>query len=159
MNRGLALFEKELARDLGRELTRRVAAEELPYFDDLAASASPHRRSKDRTLGFGVEDLGVSVLSAFLLQVAKELLAFLWEHGKDAAGKAVKKWGEEAFQDLIARVKAWLQGQSETAPIVLSSSKTQEMLGTIDAKAVALGLGDQERTRLREALSSLVKIQ
>jgi hypothetical protein len=157
MNRGLALFEKELARDLGRELTRRVAAEELPYFDDLAASASPHRRSKDRTLGFGVEDLGVSVLSAFLLQVAKELLAFLWEHGKDAAGKAVN--GEEAFQDLIARVKAWLQGQSETAPIVLSSSKTQEMLGTIDAKAVALGLGDQERTRLREALSSLVKIQ
>src|SRR5437868_11813908 len=97
---------KSIAIELGRVVTRKVAPEEYPFYDELlAASKAPPRRAKDRSLGFGVESFVDSAVSVAIFEVCKSALRFIWLNARDPLGQLIKQMTADAANEMEKQFK------------------------------------------------------
>ena len=142
-----------LSYDLGKRLTHEVAAEELPYFDEIVRIADAPSTEADHTLGFGSEAAMV-VVSGFLVGASKVVIGFLWEHGKDAAGELVKEMTKQAQLVLTEKFKLWLSSATsdQRAPVTLAEADIDALTETIDQQVTRNGLSATQRSQLKSTL-------
>ncbi|POX56314.1 hypothetical protein C3489_06235 [Streptomyces sp. Ru71] len=135
---------------LGRAIVARIAPEELPYFDETAASLPkrPGRRARRR-----VED------DPLAFGGAAELIVTSIACG--VATEVVKMMGETVGSGLVARLRRLLtrgRGEEQTAPDAeqqrpaLTEERIAELGAAAGRKAVLLGLPPDRAELLAEAV-------
>ena len=98
--------QKELVSEIGRDLIRQLAPEEMPlyranseaYFEDPEGALSG-QQGKDEMLGFGAGQV-VSLLTPIVLSVAVEVVRFVTAHAKES----LKEEGASLIQDTVKRM-------------------------------------------------------
>lgn len=156
---GAAISESDntLALELGRELTRAIAPEELEFFDELAfAGQKPASKGKDRVLGFGVHELATGAVSAAMFSIAKDALAFLWLNAKDETGALIKDLSAEAHKRVASAFKKRLSTHDTSGVVSLSAEDAGKLEVLIRERAAPLGMSDADRDRLVAAVKSLI---
>lgn len=108
------------AVEFGRGLTREVAPEELPFYDELvSASMKKTRAAKDRVLGFGLEI--DDAVSGALFYIGKIIMEFVWEHAKDSIGVLISKLSADAMTATVRQIELWAGGGIKgRAPVILT---------------------------------------
>jgi len=150
-----------LAKEFGRALTREVAAEELPFYDELLDAADrPPRKAKDHSLGFGVEAILASGVSAALFQIGKLALVFIWDNAKDSVGTFIKDLTAEGSNYVTKRFAKWVEGGLRgPAPVALTQESLNELVQIVDEKSIQLHVSDEDRAKLRETFKHSFEVK
>ncbi|WP_105401396.1 hypothetical protein [Neorhizobium sp. T7_12] len=107
-------------RDLTRQIVADTAPEELEFFDEIVTSEAAGQVPGESFLGFGGGDAGMVMLTSFLLTIGKEIVEFVWENGKDAAGQFVRDSSQTVRVALQQKLDKWLKDKTKgKAPVVL----------------------------------------
>jgi hypothetical protein len=143
-----------LQTELGRALLTKVAPEEEPFYDDIVlAQNSKTKKSRDRTLGFGVSlgDIGIASGASYLL--AKPILDFLWDKAKDAAGDLIKDEAQTATKALAHRFVSWLKSNFEgPSPVRISPDERNLLVADLTKDAEKIGLDKDLTGKLVNAI-------
>lgn len=148
MRRDLLPEDSEL---VGRLLVEDIAPDELIYFDEILAAQQ--RKRHENALGFGVPDGTMVVLTSILVEVGKPILAFVWDHGKESAGKLVKDCSESARVALTKQFRSWLgQKPRGRSPVTLTRHDVSKLMDQLDQTGLTKKLSSQQRAQLADSL-------
>ncbi|MGN7713444.1 hypothetical protein [Rhizobiales bacterium] len=122
-------FEVELTRQIVAD----TAPEELDFFDEIVKSEGDGQTSGESFLGFDGGDAGMVMLTSFLLAIGKEIVGFVWENGKDAAGQFVRDSSQAVRAVLQQKLDAWIKDKTAgKAPVVLSKDNVQSLVRRVE---------------------------
>ncbi|WP_250517186.1 hypothetical protein [Caballeronia sp. INDeC2] len=136
--------ERDLIRDLSRDVLTQIAPQELPLFTTVSAAwfadpaaAKKASKGRDAALGFGTDPLSI-LITPLILQVVSEIVPILGGIALKATETAV---GEEV-STLVRKMFRREEADADTAPAL-----TSEQLGEVHRHVIAAG----ERLRLESA--------
>ena len=142
--------DEHLGLEMGRALTAKVAAEELPFYDELTTAAQEaHNKGGDHTLGFGGSTELLAAAAPILFEIGKTIVEFIWHQAQASIGELAKDAAKEFQTRLRERILSWIDRHfQQSPPVTVTPGALEELIETIKKDAAAKGLGEPELTRL-----------
>ncbi|MET8760616.1 hypothetical protein [Lentzea sp. NPDC004782] len=143
------------ADELARRVVRKIAPEELPSFDIVAAPylESPERAERrlrqahDDPLGFGLGDI-VAMATPVIALVSGSVVTAV----SDSVGKAVRDGTTNAVRKAWRKVRGKPQKPLELPPTPLTASQLAEVRQIALQRALSLGMERQKAEALADAV-------
>ena len=153
--------ERQMISDIARNLVSELVPEELPlfranseaYFSD-SGNALKSQSSKDNMLGFGPGD-AVVYLTPAILEITRQVVAFVFEEVKKAAKGESAAWVNDAVKSMFAlfrKDKPLAHLETHRAAVQLSAEQLAQVRRMVIDKATQLKFSEMRANTLADAV-------